>query len=90
MDAMQVLDLLSSDARRDLSLGYLVMLSAILLVGALAYAGEGWWLFSGVCAVAGVGSTYGAVRRARRRVREEMERTLKGSATVKRRGSAPG
>lgn len=90
LDAMQVLDLMSADARRDRSLGYMVMLSALLVVGALAYAGEGWWLFSALCAIAGGGCTYGAVRRARRRVREEMDLTSTEPGTARQRGSAPG
>ena len=90
LDSLQVLDMLSDDTRRDRSLGYLVMLSAILLVGALAYAGEGWWLFAGLCGVSGGVSTYGAVRRVRRRVREELELTLTERGTATPRGSAPG
>ena len=90
LDSLQVLDMLSDDRRRDRSLGYLVMLSAILVVGALAYAGEGWWLFAALCGVGGAVSTYGAVRRVRRRVREELEMTLTEPGTSTRRGSAPG
>ncbi|GAC1578478.1 MAG: hypothetical protein NVS3B24_10930 [Candidatus Dormibacteria bacterium] len=87
VNTMPVLELISADSRRDLSLGYLVMLSLLLVLGALGYAGEHFWVLSGFCAVAGAGCSYGAFRRARRRVREEMALTLTEPATGKATGS---
>jgi hypothetical protein len=90
LDSMQVLDLLSADTRRDRSLGYLVILDVVLFLGTLAYAGEGWWLFSLVCGAGCALCTYGVARRARRRVREEMELTLREPSTATRSGSGSG
>lgn len=86
VSTMQVLDLISSQGQRDLSLGYLVMLCTLLLLGSLAYAGEHFWVLSGLCGLAGAGCSYGAIRRVRRRVRDEMALTLREPGTGKATG----
>ena len=60
------------DFSRDRALGWMLILDVLLLLAALAYAGEGAWFLVLPCVLGAVLCSIGAFRRIRRAIRDEM------------------